>query len=170
MRIFSASGVGSFDIYCNCYLVGDKTLCEILTAADAMPLSMAGSRVDRKLFQHGYVRPPLQPGGNRIWSRLPRCDCHAIPIWASSGPKTMSSVHAPMLSRYIHVPLNLPNGPAVVLVHTPTLSSEIHKTLNSLNGPACDGQWYPDAFQRYNLQLKIGPPSSNSYRNILQNK
>ena len=44
------------------------------------------------------------------------------------------------------------------------------KMLNSLNGPARGGQWYSDAFQRHNPQLKIGPSSSNSYRDVLQNK
>ena len=59
---------------------GAKTLCEILTVADVMPLPMAGSRIDGNLSQHGSVRPPLQRGGSRTWSRLPRRGCHAVPM------------------------------------------------------------------------------------------
>ena len=43
--------------------IDGKTLCEILTVADAMLLPMAGSRVDGNLFRHGSVRPSLQRGG-----------------------------------------------------------------------------------------------------------
>ena len=42
-----------------------KTLCEVLTVADTIPPSMAGSRVDYNLFRRGSVRPSLQRGGNR---------------------------------------------------------------------------------------------------------
>ena len=54
-----------------------KTLCEILTVADAMPLSMAGPRVDCNLSRHGSMRPSIQRGISRARSRLPRRDCHA---------------------------------------------------------------------------------------------
>ena len=40
-------------------------MCEVLTVADAMPLPMAGSKVDGNLPQHGSVRPSLQQGGSR---------------------------------------------------------------------------------------------------------
>ena len=59
------------------FLYAGKTLCEVLTVADAMLLPMAGSRADGSLFRHGSVRPSLQRGGNRTWNRLPRHDCHA---------------------------------------------------------------------------------------------
>ena len=42
-----------------------KTLYDILTVADAIPLPMAGPRVDQNLFQHGSVRSFLQRDGNR---------------------------------------------------------------------------------------------------------
>ena len=45
--------------------IGVKTLCKILTVADAMPLPMAGPRVDRKLSRHGSVRLSLQRDGSR---------------------------------------------------------------------------------------------------------
>ena len=35
-------------------LVGSKTLCEILTVADAIPLPMADPMVDNKLSRHGF--------------------------------------------------------------------------------------------------------------------
>ena len=63
IRVLSVATVESFDIYCNCYLVGGKTLCKILTVADTMPLPMADPRVDGNSSRHGYVRPPLQRGG-----------------------------------------------------------------------------------------------------------
>ena len=50
-------------------LWGDKTLCEILAAANAIPLPMAGSRVDDNLSRHGSVRQFLQRDSNRTWSR-----------------------------------------------------------------------------------------------------
>ena len=45
--------------------VAGKTLCEILTAAGAMPLPVASLRVDCSLFRHGSVRLSFQRGGNR---------------------------------------------------------------------------------------------------------
>ena len=57
--------------------MGGKTLCEVLTIADTVPLSMADLRVAGSLSRHGSVWPSLQRGGNHIWSRLPRRDCHA---------------------------------------------------------------------------------------------
>ena len=47
---------------------GGKALCEILTAADAIPLPVTGPRVDHNLSRHGSVRPSLQRNGNRTWS------------------------------------------------------------------------------------------------------
>ena len=44
-------------------------LYEVLTAADAMPLPTAGSRVDYNLSRHGSVQPSPQQGGSRAWSR-----------------------------------------------------------------------------------------------------
>ena len=94
-----------------------KTLCEILTAADAMSLSMAGPRIDGNLSRHISARPSLQRSGSRTWSRLPRRGCHAIPMQAvlvqkpchphasRSGPKTMPSGHATTLSKGIHTPV-----------------------------------------------------------------
>ena len=61
-------------------LVSGKTLCEVLTVADAMPLSMAGPSVDGNLAWHGSGRPPLQRGGSRTRSRLPWRDCRVIRI------------------------------------------------------------------------------------------
>ena len=66
-----------------------KTLCEILTVADAMPLSMADPRVDHSLSQHGSVWPHLQLEGNRIWSRLPRFGSRAASMWADSDPNAV---------------------------------------------------------------------------------
>ena len=57
-----------FDIFGQ-YNDTSKTLCEILTAADGMPLPIAGSRVDDSLPRHGSVRPSLQRGGGRAWGR-----------------------------------------------------------------------------------------------------
>ena len=42
-----------------------KTLCNILTIAGAMPLSMADPRVGGNLSRNGSVRQSLQQGGNR---------------------------------------------------------------------------------------------------------
>ena len=38
---------------------------------------MTGPKVVGSLSRHGSVWPPLQRGGNRTRSRLPRRDCHA---------------------------------------------------------------------------------------------
>ena len=54
-----------------------KTLCEVLAAADVMPLHMAGSRVDGNSSRRYFMRSPLQRDGYRTWSRLPWCDCYA---------------------------------------------------------------------------------------------
>ena len=51
------------------FFFGGKTLYEVLTVADAIPLPMAGPRVDDDLSQRGSVRPFLQRDGNRTWSR-----------------------------------------------------------------------------------------------------
>ena len=59
-----------------------KTLCEILTVADAMSLPIAGPRVDQDLPRRGSVRPSLQRGGNRKRSRLPRRDCRVARVMA----------------------------------------------------------------------------------------
>ena len=48
---------------------GGKTLCEVLTVADAIPLLMAGPRVDDNLLWYGSVRPFLQRDGNRTGGR-----------------------------------------------------------------------------------------------------
>ena len=40
--------------------IDDKTLCEILTAADAILLPMVGPRVNDNLSRHGSVQPSLQ--------------------------------------------------------------------------------------------------------------
>ena len=50
-----------------------KTLCKILTVADAMPLPMAGPRVHRKLSRHGSVRLSLQRDGSRT-----KADYHGV--------------------------------------------------------------------------------------------
>ena len=42
-----------------------KALYEILTVVDAIPLPMAGPRVDRDLSRRGSVRPSHQQGCNR---------------------------------------------------------------------------------------------------------
>ena len=59
--------------FCNVLVIwifiDGKTLCEVLTAADTIPLPMTGSRVDDGLSRHGSVRPSVQRGGNRVWSR-----------------------------------------------------------------------------------------------------
>ena len=49
-----------------------KTLCEVLAAADAMPLHMAGPSVDGSLSRHGFAWPSLQRNGNRTRSQLPQ--------------------------------------------------------------------------------------------------
>ena len=67
-------------IYEAIYSDEQKTLCEILTAADAMPPSMASSEVDGNLSWHGSVRPPLQQRGSRV-----------APMWAGSDPNAMPS-------------------------------------------------------------------------------
>ena len=51
-----------------------KTLCEILTVADAMPLSMADSRVDGNLPRHCSVWQSLQLGGGLAYARLAHVD------------------------------------------------------------------------------------------------
>ena len=79
--------------------MGDKTLCEVLTVADAILLPMAGPRVDTKLSRHGSVQPFSQLGGNRTLGWLPQRSCHAVPMQASSGPKTM-------LTGCLHVPVS----------------------------------------------------------------
>ena len=48
---------------------GGKTLCEILTVADAIPLSMTDPRVNDSSSRHDSVRPSLQRSGNRTWGR-----------------------------------------------------------------------------------------------------
>ena len=53
-----------------------KTLCEVLTAADAMSLSMAGPRVGQDCPGTILCGPSPQWGGNRTRSRLPRRDCY----------------------------------------------------------------------------------------------
>ena len=45
---------------------GGKTLCEILTVADVMPLPMADPRSDGNLSRHNSVRQSLQRDGNCI--------------------------------------------------------------------------------------------------------
>ena len=42
-----------------------KTLHEILTVVDTMPLLMEDSRVDGNLSRHGSVRLSVQQGGSR---------------------------------------------------------------------------------------------------------
>ena len=66
-----------------------KTLYGILTVAGAMPLLMAGLRVDQNLSRHVSVRPFLQRHGCRV------------PMRANSGSKTMPSGHTSTLSRRI---------------------------------------------------------------------
>ena len=56
-------------IYEAIYNDEQKTLCKILTVADAMPSPMTGPRVDRNLPRHGSVRLSPSRGGNRIWSQ-----------------------------------------------------------------------------------------------------
>ena len=89
----------------HCFGVGGKTLCEVLTVADAMSLSMAGSRVDCNLSRHGSVRPPLQRGGSRIWNQLPRLGSRAAPMRAGSSPNAAPSATC----RHFTVVRQIPN-------------------------------------------------------------
>ena len=69
--------------------VGGKTLCEILTVANAMPLPMAGSRVDDNLPRHGSARlspqrshpePVVWCLGSGTWLKNPAPMPAGVPI------------------------------------------------------------------------------------------
>ena len=83
------SGVNA--AFCTLLNGSGEALYEILTIADAIPLPVAGPRADGNLFWHGSVRPPLQRGGNHIWSRPPRLGSRAAYMWAGSGPNAAPS-------------------------------------------------------------------------------
>ena len=50
-----------------------KTLCGILTVADAIPLPIASLRVDRKLSRHDFAWPSLQRA-----AAVPGADCYGV--------------------------------------------------------------------------------------------
>ena len=77
-------------------------MCEILTAADAMPLPVAGSSANSKLFRARSERPvpPVRRRPCPEPTATAQLPCH--PHASRSGPKTMPSGHAPTLSKEIH--------------------------------------------------------------------
>ena len=75
-----------------------KTLCKILTAADAMPPHMVDLGVNGNLSRYGSGRLFLQLDGNRAGSPLSQRDYHVVTMWANSGSKAMPPGHTQMLS------------------------------------------------------------------------
>ena len=89
---------------------GGKILCEILTAVDAIPLSVADLRVDQNLSRHGSVRPPLQRGGNRSGAGCRGVITMPFPCRLVVA-KNHAICHVSTPSKSSHTLSRLPNGP-----------------------------------------------------------
>ena len=69
---------------------GGKTLCEILTVANVMPLPIAGPSVDNELSRRSFGLLSLNMGCDPIRGWPSRRGCSAAPMWASSDLKAAS--------------------------------------------------------------------------------
>ena len=89
VRFWSMTG-GHRYVKSHLYLKANgKTLCEILTVADAMSLPMADPRVDQNLSRYGSMWPSIQ------WAvAASGADCHGMVAMPSDDGKTDSTTQA----------------------------------------------------------------------------